>query len=35
MARGSGDPGVCVSGPIVSGWLMALPALFNGVPSGK
>ena len=30
-----GDPGVCGSGPIVSGWLMALPALFIGVPSGR
>jgi len=35
LALGNGDPGVCGSGPIVSGWLMALPALFIGVPSGR
>ena len=34
-ARGKGEPGVCGSGPMVSGWLTALPALFIGVPSGK
>ena len=26
---------VCMSGPMFSGWLMALPALFSGVPSGR
>ena len=28
-------PGVCGSGPMFSGWLMQLPAMFIGVPSGR
>ena len=35
IALGKGEPGVWGSGPMVSGWLTALPALFMGVPSGK
>ena len=35
LARGRGDPSTWGSGPMVSGWLMQLPARFNGVPSGK
>lgn len=35
MALGKGDPEVREQGTMVSGLLVALPAVFMGMPSGK
>ena len=29
------EPATCWSGPMVSGWLVKLPAVYRGVPSGR